>query len=138
MSTTTPKSPRTQRRQHASSVQEQRVGAVQREVLTRLANDDRLVDSLVEELEASMRGGGRTSGRGGDASTRASQEAQASIKALLEQVLRQQQQPRGPSGSNLLGELRQHLDLEAIVARRCWELMEEGWFDQILGDTEPG
>ena len=122
MSTTTPKSPRTQRRQHASSVQEQRVGAVQREVLTRLANDDRLVDSLVEELEASMRG----------------HEAQASIKALLEQVLRQQQQPRGPSGSNLLGELRQHLDLEAIVARRCWELMEEGWFDQILGDTEPG
>ena len=57
---------------------------------------------------------------------------------LLEQFLRQRDGAnltRTTSGSNLLGELKQCLDLESMVVRRCWEMMEEEWFDDILKNT---
>lgn len=62
----------------------------------------------------------------------------ATVKVLLEQFLRQRDGAnltRTTSGSNLLGELKQCLDLESMVVRRCWEMMEEEWFDDILKNT---
>jgi hypothetical protein len=139
---------------------ENRALAVSREVLQRLGRDHVLVDRLVEEMEASMasvsadaaRGSGPAGasnpvnaieGMGGPDGPDGPDGVEegrrrATVKVLLEQFLRQRDGAnltRTTSGSNLLGELKQCLDLESMVVRRCWEMMEEEWFDDILKNT---
>ncbi len=154
---TTPKSSRAQKSLRDSVTVENRAAAVSREVMQRLGRDQVLVDRLVEEMEASMAsvsadtpGGSGTvdaldamnvverMGGADGVSKTAEGTRRATMKMLLEQFLRQRDGgtlPRTTSGSNLLGELKQCLDLESMVVRRCWEIMEDEWFDDILKNT---
>jgi len=156
---TTPKSSRAQKslRERENATTQNRAWAISREVMQRLGRDQVLVDRLVEEMEASMASSSadnpRINGPGAaldamnavdrmDGLDKTDKTAEgtrrATMKMLLEQFLRQRDGanlPRTTSGSNLLGELKQCLDLESIVVRRCWEMMEEEWFDDLLRNT---
>lgn len=154
MPTTTPKSSRAQKSQQETATAENRWMAVTREVMQRLGRDHILVDRLVEEMEASMASiSAEDPGGGGpvdmmdaiqgtrrmdglDKTDKTTEGARrATMKVLLEQFLRQRDGASTTSGSNLLGELKQCLDLESMVVRRCWEMMEEEWFDDLLRNT---
>ena len=98
--------------------------------------------AIENAIDAGHRMSGQdTSGGGvdGKAAGRASGKEvacdRAMMKALLEKLLQQRGKANTTSGSNLLGELKQCIDLESLVVRRCWEMMEEDWFDNILRNT---
>lgn len=92
----------------------------------------------VDMLDVTM---GRRQSAGGGNGNPVDKEGQivsssgATMKDLLEQLLRQREGASTTSGSNLLGELKQCIDLESLVVRRCWEMMEEDWFEDILSNT---
>ena len=136
---TTPQKERKEKK-GTETASEARIAAVRREVLWRLQRDEVLVDRLVQEMDAcvaSPSGCGESQAVDTLATGTAVKEKsnRESMKAVMEQFLRQQGRVGGTSGSNLLGELKQVMDLESIVVRRCWELMEEEWFDEILSNT---
>jgi hypothetical protein len=119
-----------------------RVDALQREVVSALQRDQILVDRLVQVMEESIRSERSPTSEkdaGGEAGASdaalGGTQANSEMKTLLQQFLKQQEKGNSKSGSHLLGELKQVMDLESHVARRCWELMGEDWFEDLLCNT---
>lgn len=132
---TTPRKTTPNRRNSPSVALEKRVAAVRTAVFSRLVEDESLVDTLLREMEASI--AASTSGRDADSGKNEKnekprgQENASAMKAVLEQFL---SSSASTSRSNLLGELKNCIGLEELAMRRCWEIMEEAWFDETLSN----
>lgn len=84
---------------------------IKREVYSMLQRDEELIDILLEEL------------------TKQGSESSTIVESF-------RQNKNGALGSELLGALKQVVDLESLIVRRCWDLMRQDWFDRCVRNVD--
>lgn len=78
---------------------------IKREVYSKLQRDEELIETLIEEL------------------TKEGSQGSTTVDWF-------RQNKNGALGSELLGELKQAIDLEYFVVQRCWSVMGGKWFEK--------
>lgn len=84
---------------------------IKREVYSMLQRDEELIEILLEEL------------------TKQGSESSTIVESF-------RQNKSGALGSELLGALKQVVDLESLIVRRCWDLMRQDWFDRCVRNVD--
>jgi len=84
---------------------------IKREVYSKLQRDEELINILLKEL------------------TKEGSNGSSALESF-------RQNKNGALGSELLGELKQSIDLESLVVQRCWNLMEEKWFQDCVQNMD--